>query len=205
MFLYIKYVCRKFFCRIQILHNSYTNPMNQRRPKDAGEIIRGRPTYACIHVKRVFRRSPLNLCGCLVSHICPQIRRFNFSKCHYGHSRRHSTTFSFTSYRNLNGDMWNDVGSGIARLSLLILMLARGCPLRARLVACTLFWALWAQTLAGLGRIKRAKTSVDISFGGLGRSQRAKRPMLIGCSMFPSLCEQSTTPAICLPSEGHSH
>jgi hypothetical protein len=41
------------------------------------------------------------------------------------------------------------------------------------------FWAPWAQALAGLGRIKWAKTSVDISFGGLGRSQRAKKPMLI--------------------------
>jgi hypothetical protein len=29
--------------------------------------------------------------------------------------------------------------------------------------------------LAGLGRIKRAKTSVGILFGGLGRIQRAKK------------------------------
>jgi hypothetical protein len=76
---------------------------------------------------------------------------------------------------------------------------------RAWLVACTLFWAPCAQVLAGLGRIKRAKTNVGILFGGLGCCQRAKRPMLIGCSLFPSLCEQSTTPIVCLPTEGHSH
>jgi hypothetical protein len=31
----------------------------------------------------------------------------------------------FMPYRNLNGDMWDDVGSGIAHLSTLILVLAR--------------------------------------------------------------------------------
>jgi hypothetical protein len=59
------------------------------------------------------------------------------------------------------------------------------------------------QVLVGLSHIKWAKTSFGISFGGMGRIQRAKRPMLIGCSQFSSLWEQSTTPAICLPSEGH--
>jgi hypothetical protein len=67
------------------------------------------------------------------------------------------------------------------------------------------FWAPWVQVLAGLDRIKRAKTSIDISFGGLCCIQRAKKPMLIGCSHFSSQCKQSTTPAVCLPSEGHSH
>jgi hypothetical protein len=62
-------------------------------------------------------------------HICPQIRCCNFSKCHDGHSRQRSTTFLFTPYRNLDGDMWDDVESGIAHLSLLNLVFAHGYPL----------------------------------------------------------------------------
>jgi hypothetical protein len=68
-----------------------------------------------------------------------------------------------------------------------------------------LFFSPNVQALVGLDCIKRAKTSVDILFGGLGRIQRAKRPMLIRCSLFSSLCEQSTTFAVYLLSEGHSH
>jgi hypothetical protein len=37
--------------------------------------------------------------------------------------------FMFTSIRDLDGDMWDDAGSGITHLSLLILILARGYPL----------------------------------------------------------------------------
>jgi hypothetical protein len=43
--------------------------------------------------------------------------------------------FMFMPYRNLDGDMWDDVGSGIAHLSPLILVLAHGCPLN---VLCVL-------------------------------------------------------------------
>jgi hypothetical protein len=37
--------------------------------------------------------------------------------------------FMFTPNRDLDEDMWDNVGSGIAHLSLLILILARGYPL----------------------------------------------------------------------------
>jgi hypothetical protein len=37
--------------------------------------------------------------------------------------------FMFTSIRDLDGDMWDDAGSGIAHLSPLILMLFRRYPL----------------------------------------------------------------------------
>jgi hypothetical protein len=39
-----------------------------------------------------------------------------------------STTFSFTPYHDLDEDMWDDMESGISHLSLLILVLTRGCP-----------------------------------------------------------------------------
>jgi hypothetical protein len=59
------------------------------------------------------------------------------------------------------------------------------------------FWIPWAQVLMGLDRMQRAKTSLDVLFGGLSRFQRVKRPRLIGCSLFLFLCEQSTQSAIC--------
>jgi hypothetical protein len=37
--------------------------------------------------------------------------------------------FMFTPIRDLDGDMWDDAGSGIAHLSPLILMFSRGYPL----------------------------------------------------------------------------
>jgi hypothetical protein len=37
--------------------------------------------------------------------------------------------FMFTSIRDLDGDMWDDAGRGIAHLSPLILMLSREYPL----------------------------------------------------------------------------
>jgi hypothetical protein len=37
--------------------------------------------------------------------------------------------FMFTPIYDLSGDIWDDMGSGIAHLSPLILMLARGYPL----------------------------------------------------------------------------
>jgi hypothetical protein len=40
-----------------------------------------------------------------------------------------SQLFLFMPYHDLGGDMWDDVGSRIAHLSVLILVLARGCPL----------------------------------------------------------------------------
>jgi hypothetical protein len=49
----------------------------------------------------------------------------SFIKCYDGYSRRRSTTFPLTSYRNIDGDMWDDVRSGIVRLSFLILVLVR--------------------------------------------------------------------------------
>jgi hypothetical protein len=48
---------------------------------------------------------------------------------HDGHSWQRSTTFPFMLYHNLDEDMWDDVGSGISHLSLLILMLTHRCPL----------------------------------------------------------------------------
>jgi hypothetical protein len=37
--------------------------------------------------------------------------------------------FMFTPIHDLDGDMWDDAGNGIAHLSPLIFMLARGYPL----------------------------------------------------------------------------
>jgi hypothetical protein len=37
--------------------------------------------------------------------------------------------FMFTSIRDLDEDMWDNMGSGIAHLSSLVLILTRGCPL----------------------------------------------------------------------------
>jgi hypothetical protein len=116
--------------------------------------------------------------------------------------------FTHVAEMDENGkEMRQSCGCGVAQwLHALNEKTNMACELLwARLVACSLFWAPWAQALAGLGRIKRAKTSVGISFGGLSRIRRAKRPILIGCSLFLSLCEQSITPGVCLPSEGHLH
>jgi hypothetical protein len=51
--------------------------------------------------------------------------------------------FLFTLYHNLDGDMWDDVGSMIAHLSLLILMFARGYPFNV------FFMWVWIVGVAG--------------------------------------------------------
>jgi hypothetical protein len=74
-------------------------------------------------------------------YICSQIRHCNFNKYHDEHNRRRSITFPFIAYRDVDVDIWNDVISGITHLFLLILMLARGCPL-------SIMWT-WIVDIAG--------------------------------------------------------
>jgi hypothetical protein len=77
----------------------------------------------------MFCGSPLNLCGCPLSNICSHARKYVVVILANIITDIADGVSPFMPYCDLDEDMWDDMGSGIAHLSLLNLVLARGCPL----------------------------------------------------------------------------
>jgi hypothetical protein len=77
----------------------------------------------------VFRGSPLNLRGCPLSYIYSQNVVVILANGMIDIAGDAPQLFMFTSIRDLDGDMWDNVESGISHLSPLILILARKYPL----------------------------------------------------------------------------